>query len=484
MKKIFHFIVLMLLSATAFLSCTDDTGNLGIYPSQDGVSTAKDSYHIFSRSVEMGAVVANNSNGYLGCVVDPETGGIITAECAAQFHCFEDYSLPRKELMVGDITINPATGDTTSIEYGKVKCDSCEVRIYLNSFYGDGNNPMKLEVYELDDKKIMEENETYQTNVDLTQYVKKEAAPIATKVFTPIDYIIPEGELTSSSHSDNIRIMLPASFGQHILEKYYENPANFKDSYHFIRNVFPGFYFRISNGEGTMITTQVSTINIYYNYRDQQNKKIYAAMTRFSATPEVIQSTRITNSHVDKLVNDTECTYLKTPAGICTEMTLPVDEVFSRHPGDSISQAQFTLTRYNKITQDKYQLGTPSSLLMVRKQHANEFFEKNEVANGRTSYVTSFNTAYNTYTFYNLARLLSYCKHEKTEGAKKLGISEAEWEAKNPDWNKILLIPVVTSTNSSGILTSVSHDMQMNSIRLVGGKTPISLEVTYSKYSK
>lgn len=485
MKYLTNRTVVALLAACTLAGCTDDTGELGIYPTHDGVSTLKESFETATKSVAMGPVVANNSNAYLGYVVDPETGGIIKAECASQFQCFEDYALPKKAQMVGDVHIDAATGDTTSIEYGVVKCDSCEVRIYLNSYYGDGNNPMKLEVYELNDKKIMEESGTYHTNIDLTQFVKQ-TKPLATKVFTPTDYILPESELLSDNHTDNIRIMLPASFGQRILEKYYENPSNFKDSYHFIRNVFPGFYFRISNGEGTMIKTQVTTLNLFYEYCDKNNqRKVYTAMSRFSATPEVIQSTRISNSNLEKLLEDSECTYLKTPAGICTEMTLPVDEVFSKHPGDSINQAQITLTRYNKAIQDNYQLGTPASLLMVRKQHVNDFFEKNEVADGRTSYVTSFNSSYNAYTFYNIARLLSYCKHEKADGAKKLGISEAEWETRNPDWNKVVLVPVVTSkNNSTNTLTSVSHDMQMNSIRLIGGKTPINMEVTYTKYSK
>ncbi len=484
MKNIFHYIAIAIMSVAALAACTDDTGNLGIYPSQDGVSTAKDHFPIHTQSAEMGPVVANNANAYLGRVVDPETGGTIVADCAAQFYCFEGYSLPSKDLMVGDITRDPATGDTLHIQYGTPKCDSCEVRIYLNSYYGDGNNPMKIEVYELDAERIMEENTTYHTNIDLTQFVKQDK-PIATKVFTPVDHILPEGQLTSSNHSDNIRIMLPTSFGQHILQKYYDNPGNFQDSYHFIRNVFPGFYFRISNGEGTMIKTQVSSLNIYYNYCNRtQPSTIYAALSRFSATPEVIQSSRITNSHVDLLLQDNECTYLKTPAGILTQMTLPVNEVFNTHPGDSINQAQITLTRYNKAIQDSYQLGTPSALLMVRKQHFSKFFENNEVANGRTSYVTSFNAAYNTYTFQNIARLLSYLKHEKAHAAQQLGISEAEWETRNPDWNKVYIVPVVSTTNSSGILTNVSHEMQMNSIRLVGGNTPLTMEVTYSKYDK
>lgn len=483
MKNLLSTISFGILAALSLTACTETTGSLGIFDTQDVVTTSTATYPISTRSVAMGPVLANNANAYLGNIVDPETGGIVSADFAAQFYCFENYALPPKEQMVGDLVIDPATKDTVKIDYGVVQCDSCEVRIFLSKYYGDDNNPMKLEVYELDGENIMQETSSYHTDVDLTKYVKA-SKPLATKVFTPRDYILSEAELDESSHQANIRVMLPASFGQRILEKYYENPKNFKDSYTFIRNVLPGLYFRISNGEGTMLTTRVTMINISYNYADKNNpRKIYEALTRFSATPEVIQSTHLVNGNIDNLLLETDGTYLKTPAGICTEMTLPIDQVHEQHPNDSVSMAKITLNRFNK-QQDKYQLGTPTTLLMVRKENKDSFFENHKVADGRTSYVTTFNNARNCYTFNNIARLISYCKHEKAEGAKNENISEAEWEAKHPDWNKVLIIPVVASSNSQNVLTSVSHDMQMNSIKLVGGANKINLEVIYSKYQK
>ena len=121
---------------------------------------------------------------------------------------------------------------------------------------------------------------------------------------------------------------------------------------------------------------------------------------------------------------------------------------------------------------------------MVRKGNFKEFFNKKNSADGRTNYVCTFSSTYNSYTFNNIARLLAYCKNEKKEGAQKEGITEAEWEARHPDWNKVLLVPVAVTTNSNGVLTSVSHEMQMSSAKLVGGKDKIGIQVIYSKYNK
>ena len=131
------------------------------------------------------------------------------------------------------------------------------------------------------------------------------------------------------------------------------------------------------------------------------------------------------------------------------------------------------------------------------------FFRNHNVADGRTSYTTSFSSTYNSYTFSNICRLLSYCMHEKTQALveenkerKSKGLStysEAEWDVewamRNPDWNKVVLIPVATSSNSYNSSygninqqVSVSHDLSLNSVRLVGGDTKLTMQVVYSKF--
>jgi hypothetical protein len=105
------------------------------------------------------------------------------------------------------------------------------------------------------------------------------------------------------------------------------------------------------------------------------------------------------------------------------------------------------------------------------------------VSDSQTSYTTTFNSTYNSYTFENLSRLISYCQHEKIYGMKQENLTETQWEAKYPDWNKVVVIPVNTSTNTSGYEVSVTHDISMNSIRLVGGsRTPINMQVIYSRF--
>lgn len=458
------FITAMLCGA-----CSENTGILGIVDEEDMLTSTTETFGATTKSVAMGRVIADNTCAYLGCVTDPETGGTITATCAAQFYCLEDYQLPSEELMLEN-----ESEDGKPVQKW---CDSCEVRLYLKDVYGEKNNPMKLEVYLLDDDEtnMFNEDSVYYTDCDLMQFVsKKYSAPIAQRVFTPRDYMLSEAELQSTNHTDNIVIPLPTSFGQQILDEYYKNPDNFSNSYKFIHNVFPGFLFKISNGEGTMLTTQVGVVNLYYDYQlaDEEKKdSVLNGVTRFAATPEVIQSSSFTNSSLQELIDSADCTFLKTPAGIATEMTLPIDDIYAEHQSDSISLASITLLRYNK-TQSEYQLGCPSRILMVRKKDAEDFFKNHKVPDAKTSFLATFNASSNSYYFSNIARLISICHKERTN------------QTTDEDWNKVLLIPVTTTSNTSGNITSVTNEMTLTSIKLQGGANDkIPLQVVYTRHN-
>ena len=56
------------------------------------------------------------------------------------------------------------------------------------------------------------------------------------------------------------------------------------------------------------------------------------------------------------------------------------------------------------------------------------------------------------------------------------------------NWNKVVLIPVVETKNSSGSTTKIIHDMTLRSTRLVGGEdnkdNPIKISVIYSKFNQ
>ena len=473
MKKI--WIVLSLLASVIFAACDDNTESMGIYPDEDYIITDVATVPFTTSSVELGAVVANSSKSYLGRVHDPETNTDVKAEFLAQFHTSENYTLPDVSLLVKN-------------DAGQIECDSVEVRLYYSKYYGDSSNPIKVNVYELDMNNVLREDQTYYSDLDLASYVPTGAEPLVTKVFTASDFSLSESERSSANHYDNVRIVMPRDFGNRILRAAAEHPEYFKDSWQFMHHVFPGLYFQLQSGTGTMLTLDVSSLNVYFRYRSTTSSDVYDGLMRFAATAEVIQSTKITNSNLSALLtNDVPYTYLKSPAGVATEITLPIDDIFKGHELDSINRARVVLTRYNSASQNEYSFDTPSTLLMVRKGELASFFDNREVADNKTSYITSFDTGYNTYSFSNIARLLSYLYREKQDGMLNEGLTSAQWNAAHPDWNKVVVTPVVvnsTTNQSTGVTryVSVTHDFSLGSVRLVGGTQPQEMQVIYSRY--
>ena len=473
---------LIALATLLIAGCDDNTSTMGIPSKDEEVFPSYGTFLAYTHSEAMDSVLGNSTSSYLGSIDDPETGTRIRADFAAQFHTFENYSFPKFDLMFPDDGVKRTTDS--------IRCDSVEVRLYFSNYYGAKNAPLKLEVYPLDKNNVLQEEEDYYTDTNLDQFVLPGSEPIATKVFTTEDYNLADAERNSATHADNVRIMLPDTVGSLIMRAYYDHPEYFKDSYTFIRKVCPGFLFKIRSGNGSMLSVDVSTLNIYFNFYDKVKRdSTCSALARFAATPEVIQSTQFSNDDMQSLVEEDDCTYLKTPAGIMTVAQLPINEIYQNHETDSVSRAQLTFTRLNNTKPSTQSLGIPQSLLLIRKADATSFFKKRSVADSKTSYTTSYSSTYNTYTFNNICRLISLCRKEKLAGMKAENLTEQEWEQKHPDWNKVVLIPVnistATDTYGETHQVSVTHDMSMNSIRLQGGaNTPIKMQVIYSRFKQ
>jgi hypothetical protein len=123
----------------------------------------------------------------------------------------------------------------------------------------------------------------------------------------------------------------------------------------------------------------------------------------------------------------------------------------------------------------------------------NSFFQNHKVPDSYKNYYTSFDQSYNSYTFSNIANLISYLKRLRDNGA---GISYtdsetsrrakiADWEAKNPEWNKIVLVPISTENSSLGAITAVHNDFSLGSTKLVGGENnPINISIVYSHFNR
>ncbi len=463
----------VLLVAFTLASCDDNTSTLGqeVMPDGDRVEIKVKEYGVTTNSILANSLIAKTSTAYLGKYTDPYSKTIFETDFMAQFNCLEDFEFPKAAVMKKD-------------NDGNIKAKLTELRLYYSTYFGDSLNAQTVEVYPL--TKRLSEDETYYTNVNPIEFYNADDTPLATKTYAAIDQAVSDSLRGTNDYYPNLRIILPENYGNTILDKYYETDAqgnhigkeNFTNGEAFIENICKGFYFKCVQGDGTVLNIEQAHLNVYFDYYIENHKgkldSLVTGVAQFVASPEVIQANRFKTDNLHKLVEDIECTYLQTPAGIFTELTLPIEELSMN---DTINAAQLILTKYNHFNDEKFQMSTPKTLLMVPKSEMYTFFEENKVPDNETSFYTSYISAYNQYDFNNIAYLVSELRNKMR--------NQPDTYNTDPDWNKVVLIPITMTTqtiNQQTVIVNVRHDLQMGFAKLKGKKDKLSLKVIYSKF--
>ncbi|MBR5235139.1 MAG: DUF4270 domain-containing protein [Bacteroidaceae bacterium] len=457
MKKSFIYILVALICCIA---CDDNTGTLGnsITPGSDSIDIKTRTYYATTRSVAVDSVLGKTSKVYLGRFTDPQTGSLLEADFIAQFNCVEGGNVfPPADSIKGDSAVRT------------------ELRLFFTTFFGDSTNTMEAEVYQL--LNTLEEGEKYYTNVDPTLFYDPSSSPLTKKVYTAIDYTLEDSELSDNEHYANVCIPLPNHIGNEMIKTYRSNPEFFANATSFIENICSGYYIKSTHGDGTVLYIDQVALNVHF--ADMNTDSVY--VTQFVSSEEVLQTSRFSTQKVDHLVADSTCTYLKTPAGIFTEVTLPIAEMTA--DGDSINSAKIIFTRYNDAEETRYQFGTPETLLLVRKSEMDTFFEKNRLTDNVSAFYTTYNKTYNRYEYSNIARLIIHAENERQAWlTANPNATESDYDTTNPDWNKVVLIPVTTIKDSNGSIVNFRHDLSLNSARLVGGNDKIEIKVICSAF--
>lgn len=511
MKKIPY--LLLLLSMLTLVACDDSTSSIGndVMPDIDRVSAIDSIYYVNSQTVKADAVLANTSSCYLGSIVDPVLNIKTTSGFLAQYHC-DNKKFPSKD-------------GKLYLPNGQVEADSCDLRVYISSFVGDSLATMKLRVQELGFDKILEEGNDYYSNLDPEEYIKQGG------IDKTISYAVKDLTLSDSLNNGlkylrQVKIKLPADYGTKVMNAYFEHPEYFENSYSFIHNVCPGFSFKCVGGTGSLIKTSTLALNIYFRYHDTTtagNDTIVDGQVIFGGTEEVLQANFVKNdggvqaSTELATIDATDgCTMIKSPAGYFTELDLPVDHLIEgtagEHYNDSINAAKI-IVHYQQMNNEDYDnlFPAPQQLFLVRTDSVKTFFEKSQLPDSETNYLSSSSSATaNYYTFSNIAPLLSHIKAERDRNS---GVTSRDtyaerqakyrvWEQAHPNWNKVMLLPVdatytqSTSTygTSTSVLRSVKSQLGLSSAKIEGGPEKLAdgttnpnrlqLQVTYVRYHK
>ena len=480
--KILRLLTVLVIAALTFAACDDTTEGIGgsITNKIDNINISDSAFNVTTKSIVAGAVLSRNNTGLIGKMKDPETGNYVKGDYMTQLSVLPTFSVDTLDYI-------------KQANNGSIEADSCYLLVSYNASYGDTIAPMKVTAYEM--TKPMAEDKEYYSNYDAF----KEGWVSENNPHWSSNY-----NLSNTSDVKNFKIYLNKpyttkdgktykNYGSYIMQTYAEHPEYFKTNYKFLYNVCPGFYIKNVGGTGNMAKIWNTELIFYWTRHKTINKDSTAVSigyNRFDGTEEVLQLNKIENDteNLKKLASQDQkkCTYLKSPAGIFTEVTLPIEDIMKGLEKDTLNTATISFPRLNNENEDNpYNFATPSTILMVQKDSLQSFFEKSKLADNRTSYTASYSSTgsyKNAYTFQNIANLVSAMYKNKGKGE---------------NWNKVVLVPVNVITTTQGyttVISKINHDMSLASTRLKRGvittdsngkeTSPIQIKVIYSKFKE
>ena len=481
--KILRLLTVLAIAALTLAACDDTTEGIGgsITNDIDNINISSAVFPVATKSMVSGAVLSRNNSGLIGKMKDPETSNYVKGDYMTQLGVLSSFD-------VDTVAIKQANN-------GSIEAYGCYLLVSYNASYGDTIAPMKVTAYEM--TKPMAEDQEYYSDYDAF----KNGWVSESNQHWSCNY-----NLSNTSDVKNFQISLNKpytkdgktynNYGSYILQTYAKHPEYFKTNYKFLHNVCPGFYIKNVGGTGNM--AKIWNTELIFQYKRQYTTKAKDGVTdsiivdslynRFDGTEEVLQLNKIENDtkNMEQLASQENCTYLKSPAGIFTEVTLPIEDIMKGHEKDTLNTATISFPRLNNIDEDNaYNFATPSTILMVQKDSLQSFFEKSKLADSRTSFTTSYSTSgtyKNAYTFQNVANLVSAMYKNK---------------GKSENWDKVVLVPVSIITVTQGyttVITKINHDMALASTRLIRGvistdssgkkTSPIQMKVIYSKFKE
>ena len=485
--------------AMAICSCDEGTDKIGmsLTSTNDNITVTTQEFDVLTESYIADSVYTYNNELYLGRVTDPETHTTVASSFMLQFNMMEETMMPDKS-------------EITSLENGEIVADSCVIYLYFyqSKSFGDSTTAMKLKISELDHPVA---DGMHYSNFDPVKegYIRKNGLT-NTHVYTFDDMTLKDSvkSLTSFQPRVAIRLNKPytdkngvtyKNYGTYILRNFYDHPEYYKNSYAFIHQICPGFYIETTDGTGMMSFFDDAEIRVYFSgtesveSEDDDDETVdvdYLFYLSASSTCEVLQTITVKNDRkaLEQLIaSDQECTYLKTPSGIFTEVTLPVDEIKSAHVNDSLLSVSVDFNRLNNLeTLSKYTFAAPKKVLLIQKDSLNSFFEKNQNYNNKYAFYTTLSK--NAYSFSgssDINNLIVKMYNDRRDGLK----NDPNWVEKHPNWNKALLLPVselsISTSSSTSSTIGLIHEMGLTTTRMKRGTKadPIKLKVIYANFN-
>jgi hypothetical protein len=451
----------LLLTAVAsivLLSCNDTLSDVGlsIQPGGDKLSVGTDTLTLSANTIQVESINAKTDSPVLGEYLD-SIFGTVKSDYVGEFYFPAGKTFPSGSII-----------------------DSVRLYVSYTSWTGDSLAPMQLSVYKLN-KQLPQKGTT--TDLDVTNYI--ESNPIGQQIFSGKNSVYHTQTVSSTTSSSTINVYdiivdLPLSLGEEFLAESKKPDSKLKDS-ESLREFFPGLYMTTTFGNSTMINVELTSFVINYHYNDIGGSSTGQDTIRkgelpLYITPEVTQLNTIQNKNANLLTPNANMTYIKSPAGVNTEIVFPMSQVADQLKSQALNLANFKVQAVPAVDNGTFQLKAAPYLLLINKDSLSSFFQKKTLPNSVTTFYAAFNSTTYTYDFGNISAMVNHYKEKNNGTIKDL---------------TYLLVPVSitqqTSQSSyygsqSSVLTGVYNLMTPSATTISKKPENLKLEMIFSKF--
>ena len=468
-------IIYSVFISLAFIACNDDLSSVGleIQPEGDRISVRTDTVSFTSSSQLVNSIFIKTSRACLGSFDDPLYGNI-----KYSYLC-NFYTSPDK------VFLDDVVDD---------KIDSVSLKIFYVGFVGDSLAPMGATVREVTKKCL---GKDYYSNVNPEEYIDRNAPALANIIYTARNLNVPDsiylsggGYILGGYRYHGLEIKLLNTVGERIYNEWKkpggkETFKNLNDFFEF----FKGVYIESTYGSGNILKIVATRLEVHYNthvmLKDKQGKDsitvVQPVRALFSADEEatllnIIDKTK-SKEKEQELISDPNYTYLKTPAGVVTQLEISLQDIVNK-VGDNkriFNNVSLTLETEEQPAW-KYTLSMPNRVLLISPDSVKPFFEEGRLANNSYRYFASRTTssAYK-YDFGNISNLIQ----SSINKLNKENTPQEEWPPL-----KLWVIPVEVLTDAKGNPFATTNYFTPSGAKLKTGRENLKLYITTTKSNK
>ncbi len=490
MRKYSYFSFCLVCISCLLLGCKDDAVQSGasLLDHDDEIIVKADTFDLTS-SLRIASNVISSPDSFL--VGETETRfGTLRASFMTQLACPEGFTYPETAVF-----------------------DSACLYMYYQSWIGDANSPIALDVYEID-KQVLEysPNTPYWTNIkdsdfcsfsDTTHLLAKQRIVVAG---------VPTDSTYSSYYSQYIpMVRMPIDTNSCFFRRL-RDQRSFPSQSEFDQ-LFKGLLVTSNFGSSTILNINALNLNIYYHfsYEKEGQDTIVHDIKGLFANSEVrqINTFRYLQGE-DKLKQELEqhpdTSYIISPAGIYTQIQLPVGAMAreimdsititlpngtptQKRPYINLAEMRVDVLNSAKKGPDSWLQPSPSMLLIKDNEvgQLDNFFIKHTLPTDTLAVVgTLVNTTDSlgqdiSYYSFDIASLL-------TKQMRLYLDPESSYYQQDTAHLRMTIVPIVVETgtaNSTTYITSVKQSITPTATMINSAQStqsPTRLKVVYSGF--